>query len=440
MAHFYSNLVSKSGPVFGVLIVSLSFGLTARAYQACDVWSKITSPNAGVSDTFITGVDGAADDDVWSVGWYRRPVGSGQVDLIPYSMRWDGSQWNTIPVPEPPHDFTNKATFQDVTAVSRNDVWAVGDYVPPGGVNTIETLVMHWNGINWNQVASPGAQIGSGSSFLAADSRNGELWAVGYSTGAGGKDNMAAHWNGAGWDTYFPVRNGPGQFELSGVDILNANEVWAIGRHGNLNVPYVTRWDGSSWNEVMPRIDSNLYRGLSSIIVFGPDNVWVGASRVDENRQFLYLVFLHFDGSSWTETPTVAEYHSPRFEGTDPNDFYSASYGTLAHFDGNQWNLVGSIAANSIITDSTVLPSGTVWGAGNTFDTGIAKTLTARWIPCPPTLLGDVNLDGAVTLLDVSPFVSVLTSGKYQAEADINEDAAVNLLDVKPFVDLLSGQ
>ncbi len=54
-------------------------------------------------------------------------------------------------------------------------------------------------------------------------------------------------------------------------------------------------------------------------------------------------------------------------------------------------------------------------------------------------LLGDVNLDGMVNLLDVDPFVNLLTIGDFQEEADINQDGEVNLLDVDPFVALLSG-
>jgi hypothetical protein len=54
-------------------------------------------------------------------------------------------------------------------------------------------------------------------------------------------------------------------------------------------------------------------------------------------------------------------------------------------------------------------------------------------------LLGDVNLDGNVNALDISGFISRLTSGIYQAEADINEDAAVNALDISGFVSCLTG-
>lgn len=54
-------------------------------------------------------------------------------------------------------------------------------------------------------------------------------------------------------------------------------------------------------------------------------------------------------------------------------------------------------------------------------------------------MIGDVNGDGAIDLLDVQPFVAALTSGTYSCEADVNEDGAVDLLDVMPFVDLLAG-
>ena len=54
-------------------------------------------------------------------------------------------------------------------------------------------------------------------------------------------------------------------------------------------------------------------------------------------------------------------------------------------------------------------------------------------------LLGDVNKDCEVNLLDVDPFVTAVSNGTYIAQADINEDGSVDLLDVAPFIDLLSS-
>ena len=54
-------------------------------------------------------------------------------------------------------------------------------------------------------------------------------------------------------------------------------------------------------------------------------------------------------------------------------------------------------------------------------------------------LIGDVNCDGVIDLLDVAPFVDILTTGGFSVKADINQDGVVDLLDVSPFVDLLTG-
>ena len=59
--------------------------------------------------------------------------------------------------------------------------------------------------------------------------------------------------------------------------------------------------------------------------------------------------------------------------------------------------------------------------------------------PVSTPMLGDVNGDGTIDLLDVAPFVELLVDGGFQIEADINEDGVVDLLDVGPFVDLLMG-
>ena len=55
------------------------------------------------------------------------------------------------------------------------------------------------------------------------------------------------------------------------------------------------------------------------------------------------------------------------------------------------------------------------------------------------TLLGDVNLDGTVNFLDITPFIAAVSGGSTQAEADINGSGTVDFLDITPFIALLSA-
>ena len=80
-------------------------------------------------------------------------------------------------------------------------------------------------------------------------------------------------------------------------------------------------------------------------------------------------------------------------------------------------------------------------GAGTFSDLGTAGTSSGLIftgnVASSDFVLGDINCDGEVNLLDVTPFVDLLTSGMFLDKADINGDGSVDLLDVGPFVDLL---
>jgi hypothetical protein len=87
---------------------------------------------------------------------------------------------------------------------------------------------------------------------------------------------------------------------------------------------------------------------------------------------------------------------------------------------------------------------------GKVFQYGFANTASefeptgvlydnVSFAPETDCIVGDLNGDGMVTLLDVNPFVEALTAGDFVCEADVNEDGVVSLLDVNPFVLLLSG-
>ena len=78
-------------------------------------------------------------------------------------------------------------------------------------------------------------------------------------------------------------------------------------------------------------------------------------------------------------------------------------------------------------------------GDGSVVEAAV-DAVKVRLVSCEADVLhGDVNLDGVINLLDVQPFINLLSTGEFQAEADVNKDGIVNLLDVDPFIQLLGS-
>lgn len=63
-----------------------------------------------------------------------------------------------------------------------------------------------------------------------------------------------------------------------------------------------------------------------------------------------------------------------------------------------------------------------------------AFTTTTVSAPC-----GDINLDGNTNFLDIAPFIALLSSNGFQAEADCDQNGVVNFLDIAPFIAALTA-
>ena len=66
-------------------------------------------------------------------------------------------------------------------------------------------------------------------------------------------------------------------------------------------------------------------------------------------------------------------------------------------------------------------------------------SLSVAEVEADDCILGDVNQDGIVNFLDISPFISALSSGGFSCEADVDQNGVVNFLDISRFITLLSG-
>ena len=116
---------------------------------------------------------------------------------------------------------------------------------------------------------------------------------------------------------------------------------------------------------------------------------------------------------------------------------------TTGDFDGDgdlDFSAAGDIFLNEGCMAFTRLDSSVVFSVADLNGDGKDDLIGSNSISLSQLpALGDVDLNGTIDLLDVSPFVDAIVSQKYQAEADINRDCMVDLLDVAPFVGLISG-
>ena len=166
---------------------------------------------------------------------------------------------------------------------------------------------------------------------------------------------------------------------------------------------------------------------------------------------------------TWTSVPSRIQQYTAAipdlqviFNGNvDPNtvvwqDLIDQGYsGILIRYDdqvggGGEFNqaFIDEIHANGLFV---VLNGGTVARFRQAVEFGVDIVMTHNTdgftqvlAEMRTPLLGDCNFDGAISFLDISPFVAVLTAGDYLAEADTNQDDAVDFLDIRPMVSILT--
>ena len=140
------------------------------------------------------------------------------------------------------------------------------------------------------------------------------------------------------------------------------------------------------------------------------DNTTDSAAQPSAILEAIYS-FSDDGGESWTEIVLT------------PQPFDTAQDGFGGTFIGDYLGMA--------VTQTTVFPCylSTQDGIANVYVHEITNNF----------LLGDINGDGFVNLLDVQPFVDLLASGEFNKAGDTNDDGFVNLLDVDGFIELLTN-
>jgi hypothetical protein len=247
-------------------------------------WSIVPSPSPAYRG--FTGVAVIASNDVWAVGYNQASLGF----TTTLTEHWDGSAWTVVPSPSAP---VQQTSFSAVTAVSTNDVWAVGAYLRPV-TNLQAPFVEHWDGTSW-QIVEISPPPAASFLFSAANMGSADVWTT-------GDTDLVYQWNGSEW-TRSPVKITNGN--LGGIAVFPGGLAWAVGFQGKLEGNSATlteHWDGSQWTFVDSPNVANSNDGFGGVSGTSDTDVWaVGGYTVGLVTSTLIE---HWDGIAWSIVPS----------------------------------------------------------------------------------------------------------------------------------------
>ncbi|BCJ45987.1 hypothetical protein GCM10010168_49350 [Actinoplanes ianthinogenes] len=239
-------------------------------------WSTVATPQPGVNFRQLYGVKAVATNDAWAVGWYYDSSLHGEALIL----HWNGTAWTQVTAPDPG---TSGNTLESVAGTAANDLWAVGYYSNTGEKGVLaHPLAAHWNGTAWTETELPASGTGTFLHGVTALSAN-DVWAVGSKNGYSAP--VAYHWNGTAWsEAPTAPTGGTGNNVLYGVS-GTAGNVWAVGytSAGGRSQPLVQRWNGTAFtDETVPQ--QEIGGVLYSVAATSGPTVFAAGTRSDLNE------------------------------------------------------------------------------------------------------------------------------------------------------------
>jgi hypothetical protein len=341
----------------GTVLVALAAGAIGFGGLAGSDWQVVASQNLPASNfDQLEAVVSTGSSGAWAVGYSRQ---QGSTVFRALTERWNGSAWQIVPSvrSDPSYD----TRLHALAATGASDVWAVGTKTQLAGY-TSHGLFEHWDGHGWHEVAHAADEPANTVLVSVSADSPGDAWAAGFYTTSGNLLlPVIEHWNGTSWSLVTGAFGGQSYYDrLSTVSALAPNDVWAFGttdRHPSIVAEH---WNGNTWTMV-PTPFIGYDSELDSVTALGPGDIWaVGIQLASQT------LVEHWNGSSWSIVPSPNAsgqgVHS-FFSGVaalGPNDIWAAggapgpaSTRTLVeHWDGSAWRIVSSPPAD---TDAELL-------------------------------------------------------------------------------------
>jgi hypothetical protein len=263
--------VMKRWMVGAATVLAAVGGLAAPglARASSDAWYKTyQAKTPGV----FWDVAAVSKTNIWAVGDLSGKKGS----YRPFIQHHVGRGWKTVTIPGSP-----KFQSSGLSASAANNVWVYG----PTSTGDA-SLVYRYDGSHWHKIPLPAETSLWGAVTLGPR----DVWAFGSSATifAPGVEGAATiyHWNGSKWRGYGLAR---GSLVPTSISASATNNVWIAGFvRGDLAQAY--RWNGKGWSKAaMPRVRTD----DPSVTAFSPSNVWISWNTATASH------VTHWTGRHW---------------------------------------------------------------------------------------------------------------------------------------------
>lgn len=328
---------------------SWAFEVVVQDSQNHEVVVPVTVTIAGNSVSLpgggsIYSVKALTSTNAWAVGYQCVANCDGLAGTVHMLiLHWNGKTWSQAA--SPTQTAADQYELTDVSATSATDAWAAGNWMNGSGTQG-GTLLLHWNGSAWSEVANPGGTAPADSlSGVSADSTT-DAWAVGSAHTANGYLTLTLHWNGKTWSQVASPNPGgtSADNELSSVAVTSPTNAWAAGQDGQT---LLLHWNGTAWSQTTSPNPGGVSASdeFYSVSADSATDAWAAGAWSNPTTQGSLLA--HWNGQAWSQVTTPGG--NPAIDGLtsvsadSATDAWAAGYTAnaspvLLHWKGTAWS------------------------------------------------------------------------------------------------------
>lgn len=250
---------------------------------------------------------------------------------VPERVESCGYTWEKQFSPEA--DCNGFIVFENISAASPDDVWALGITRENNSDGTnFQTTVFHYNGESWNEQSIFDTYL---YDIKALDSTH--VWAVGRDDDS--SKSYILLFDGTAWEEQLVTGA-----KIDRLEVIDPSHLLAIG--GTEKGDFIISYDGAGWTEHKYGnsigFEEDGYTGVTYCDISSCDteNAWVSGFEIDDEGTTIW----HYDGKS-----IVAQYHPEllvqSISAVDPENVWAVGgdmvekIGQVYFYNGSRWNL-----------------------------------------------------------------------------------------------------